>query len=49
MKTYLYQDEKVKVTNDLKIKDKCGSWVQIEFLTGERKGSRIPVPKEELK
>lgn len=59
MKTYLYEKETVKIIKDLgpkdskgaliQIKDKAGTWVQIEFLTGERNGSRIPVPIEELK
>ncbi len=61
MKTYLYEKETVKVTKDLLIgrevktgkeiplKDKAGTWVQIEFLTGERKGCRVPAPREELK
>ena len=49
MKTHLYQKEKVQVIRDLNIKDKQGTWVQIEFLTGKRKGCRIPVAMEELK
>ena len=60
MKTYLYGKETVKVIKNLNVKtdkpgvvkelkDKAGTWVQIEFLTGERKGYRVPAPKEELK
>lgn len=55
MKTYLYEKETVKVTKELMVKegvalkDKAGTWVQVEFLTGERKGCRVPAPKEELK
>ena len=55
MKTYLYDKETIKITKNLMVKegvalkDKFGSWIQIEFLTGERKGSRIPATMEELK
>jgi hypothetical protein len=49
MKTHLYQKEKVKIIKELNIKDKDGKWVQIEFLTGDRKGNRIPVCSEDLK
>ena len=60
MKTYLYGKETVKVIKSLnaktdkpsivkELKDKWGTWVQIEFLTGEKKGDRVPTPKEELK
>jgi len=49
MKTHLYQKEKVKFIKDLSIKDKQGTWVQIEYLTGDRKGCRVPAVKEDLK
>lgn len=49
MKTYKYQKEEVVIVRDLDLKDKTGTWVQIEFKTGDRKKSRIPVTKEELK
>ena len=49
MKTYLYKKEKVQVVKDLNIKDKMGSWVQIEFLSGDQKGNKIPAVLEDLK
>ena len=48
MKTYLYKKETVQLIKELNIKDKEGTWVQIEFLTGDRKGCRIPVVQENL-
>lgn len=35
--------EKYKKIKDLGVKDKHGSWVQIEILDGTRKGMRLPV------
>lgn len=48
MKTYLYKKEKVQLIKELNIKDKEGTWVQIEFLTGNRIGNTIPAVKENL-
>jgi hypothetical protein len=48
MKNKLYKKEKVKIIKELNIKDKAGTWVQIEFLTGVQKGCRIPLLMEEL-
>ena len=38
----------VKVVKELNIKDKDGTWVQIEYLEGKLKGTRVPVVKEKL-
>jgi hypothetical protein len=47
-KTYLKNDQ-VKILKDLDIKDKDGKWVQIEYLTGDKKGERRPITTQELK
>jgi len=47
-KTQSYKNEKVKVIKELNIKDKEGEWVQIEFLTGDKKGCRVPVSLKDL-
>ncbi len=47
-KSYLKGCE-VKVIRELGIKDKNGTWVQIEFMDGKQKGFRMPVILEELK
>jgi hypothetical protein len=48
MKEKYLQTEKVKIVKELKIVDKLGTWVQIEYLTGDNIGSRKPIPIEEL-
>jgi hypothetical protein len=47
-KSYLKGSE-VKIIKELGIKDKAGTWVQIEFLDGKQKGFRMPAILEELK
>lgn len=47
-KSYLKGSE-VKVIGELGIKDKHGTWVQIEYLDGKLKGSRVPAVFEDLK
>lgn len=47
MKKYL-NNQLVKIIKELSIKDKEGNWVQIEFLEGESKGNRKPIPLEKL-
>jgi hypothetical protein len=42
-----YKDEKIKVVKELGVKDKVGTWIQIEFLSGINKGCRIPTTIEE--
>lgn len=48
-KTFKYQGETVSITRDLNLKDKHGTWVQVEYTSGKNKKARIPVAKEELK
>jgi hypothetical protein len=48
MKKYKFNNEEVKIVEPLNIKDKDGTWVQIEYLTGENKGARQPITLEEL-
>ena len=48
MKKKYLKNEQVKILKDLDIKDKNGKWVQIEYLTGDKRGSRRPITIQEL-
>ena len=48
MKTYSYGDVLVSIIKDLGVKDKYGTWVQVEFVSGDDKGCRKPVTLEQL-
>lgn len=48
MKKFNYKGEKVIILKELDIKDKLGTWVQIEIVSGEEKGNRMPITREEL-
>lgn len=58
MKKFNYDGTEVKIVKDLllkgkekeefPLKDKEGTWVQIEYLTGPKKGDRVPAVKEKL-
>ncbi len=41
--------KKYKIIRKLNIKNKNGTWIQIEMLTGKEKGLRRPITLEELK
>ena len=49
MKKYKFEGEEVSIVKDLGIKDKLGTWVQIEFLSGKNKGFRKSEILENLK
>ena len=48
MKKGYLKGSEVEVIKELGIKDKHGTWVQVEYLDGKLKGSRVPAVLENL-
>ena len=51
---YKYDKAEVEIIKELgtfknSISKKTENWVQVEYKTGDNKGSRVPATKEELK